>query len=376
MAIAIPERNTQTYLLLSLMAVSGELPVSQVSRLVPSASYREKLLTSLRERKLLRTHCKDKLWGHRLTAKAKKLLLADSEGRFAFFLTGSTDTNLLKSEVTRRLRLHRIAEATVTMLDAGVSVYRDEKPDIFYEEGEVPAEPLTVERAAFYNSREVKTLGEEFVKIRGARSVGVLLTPQDIFVTYNTADAVMKWAYKAEMRTKALMIHTLCRKRLPGQYRMEDVKGLILGADMETAYRLLTNTESGKRSYFVLDDNYDHFLYLTNDHAGEVLLRLLCDPEKTAELNGMLMGGLYPHNPAMVIENDAVDEAGSPVLFAHFCDMPRLSRFVNGLALHDKTGTLLCFDFQKEVLQRFCGEYVNIQTIDLGKFERRFYPEN
>lgn len=368
------ERDTKGYGLLSLIAVSGELPPSQVSRFVPSESYREKLLTSLRERKLLRTHCKDKLWGHRLTAQAKELLLGDNRRRFAFYLTGGTDTNLLKSEVTRRLRLHRIAECMVTMQGAGVSIYRDEKPDIFCPNHRAVEEPITVERAAFYNSREVRELGEEVVKISGARSVGILLTPKEVFVTYNTAAAVMKWAYKAEMRTKAMIIQTLCHKRLPHQYRMEDVCGLVLGADMEMAYQLLTSPGNGRRSYFVLDDNYDHFLYLTNDHAGETLLRLLSNPGKIAELDRMLMGGLYPHDPAMVIENDAVDKTGNPVLFAYFCDMPRLTRFVNGLTLHDKTGTLLCFDFQKDVLQRFCGECVQIQTIDLGKFERRFFP--
>lgn len=376
MAIAVLDRNTLSYQLLSLIAVSGELPVREVSRLVPSDSYREKLLTSLRDRKLLRTHCKDKLWGHRLTARAKEVLLSDSERRFAFFLTGRTDTNLLKSEVTRRLRLHRIAEATVTMRCAGVSIFRDEKPDVFYPEGTEPGKLLAVERAAFYNSREVKALGEEFIKISGARSVGILLTLRDVFVVYNTSNTVMKWAYKSEMRTKALMIHTLCRKRLSSQYRMEDVNGLILGAGMEIAYQLLTGTDKGKRSYFVLDDNYDHFFYLTNDHAGEVLLCLLCDAEKTIELNKMLADGLYPRSPAMVIENDAVDEEGNPVLLSYFCDLPRLTRFVNALSLHDRTGTLFCFDFQKEVLQRFCGERVQIETIDLIKFERRFPPEN
>ena len=203
------ERDTQAYLLLSLIAVSGELPASQVSRLVPSASYQEKLLTSLRDKKLLRTHCKDKLWGHRLTAQAKELLLADSERRFAFYLTGGTDTNLLKSEVTRRLRLHRIAEAAVTMRNAGVSIYRDGKPDIFYPEGDIQAETFTVERAAFYNSREIKEASGEFAKIRGARPVGILLTAKDAFITYNTGNALMKWEYKSEMRTKAMLIHLL-----------------------------------------------------------------------------------------------------------------------------------------------------------------------
>ncbi|WP_326975354.1 hypothetical protein [Caproicibacter sp. BJN0012] len=376
MTIAEIEKDTQAYLLLSLVAVSGELPASQVHRLIGSESYGEKLLTSLRDRRLLRTCYKDKLRGHRLTAKAKALLLADNHSRFSFFLTGNINTNLIKSEVPRRLRLHRISEATVTMQNAGVSIFRDEKPDVFYPEGANPVQLPAIKQAAYYNSREIKEFGEESEKVRGARTVGVLLTPRDVYVIYNTADTLMKWEYKVEMRIKALMKHVLCYQRLPHQYRSESIKGLVLGESMETAYQLLTSTGGVKHSYFVLDGNYDSVLFLTNDHAGEVLLRLLCDPEKTNELNRMLMGGLYPPNPAMLFENDAIDEHGNPVLFAYFCDMPRITRFSTALNLREKTGSLICFDYQKEALQRFCGDRVNIQTIDLKKFKRRFYHED
>ena len=44
---------------------------------------------------------------------------------FFFFLTGASETNLVKSEITRRLRLHRVAEATVTMMNADILFFRD-----------------------------------------------------------------------------------------------------------------------------------------------------------------------------------------------------------------------------------------------------------
>lgn len=368
------EKDTQAYLLLSLIAVSGEMPADQITRLIESVSYREKLLTVLREKKLIRTYYKDKLRGHRLTAKAKTLLLTDNHKRFSFYLTGNADTNTIRSEVTRRLRLHRIAEATITFRNAGILIFQDDKPDIFYPEGTAATSaPLVIKEAAFYNSREIKELGDDVIKIRGARAVGILLTEQDAYVTYNTGDSLMKWEYKSEMRTKALMKHVLCRQRMPGQFRSENIKGLILGANMEIAYQLLTSTGGARRSYFVLDGNYDSFLFITNDYSGEMLLRLLCDPEKTDKLNQMLMGGFYPADSAMLIENDAVDEDRNPVLFAYFCDMPRILRFSAALNLQNKPGTLICFDFQKEVLQRFCSNRIQIQTIDFQKFERRFF---
>lgn len=113
-----------------------------------------------------------------------------------------------------------------------VSIFLDGKPDVFYPEGCSRTQPLTVEHAAYYNYREMKKVSGEFAKIRGARAVGILLTEQDAFVTYNTGDALMKWEYKSEMRTKALMKHVLCRQRMSGQYQNENIKGLILGADM------------------------------------------------------------------------------------------------------------------------------------------------
>jgi len=52
--------------------------------------------------------------------------------------------------------------------------------------------------------------------------------------------------------------------------------------------------------------------------------------------------------------------------------MLRISRFRTALSLHDITGHLICFDFQKAVLKQYFRETVSIETIDLKKFEGRF----
>lgn len=78
---------------------------------------------------------RDKLRGYRLGPRAKATLLESRPDRFASYLTGDTDTNRLKCEIDRRLRLHRLAETYVTMDNAGVCVYRDEKPAIFAPDG-------------------------------------------------------------------------------------------------------------------------------------------------------------------------------------------------------------------------------------------------
>ena len=195
----------------------------------------EAVVTDLKKNGLLRTYYRDRLRGFRLGPRAKATLLDNWPERFTFYLTGDTDTNRLKSEVNRRLRLHRLAEAYTTMGNAGVAIYPDEKSPVFAPQGycgKASSNP------AFYSSREVKGLGIDATKIHNSRFAGVLLSPMKLFVTYSSGMSLMKWRYKSEMRVKAVMWNTLCQQRLPGQYRADDIHGLILGDSMELAYLL------------------------------------------------------------------------------------------------------------------------------------------
>ena len=252
-------------------------------------------------------------------------------------------------------------------MNAGVSVFRDEHPAVF---APIWDESIHIRSPSFFNSREIKELGTVFAKIRGARSVGVLLTENDIFAVYNLGDALMKWEYKSEMRTKALLKTVLCRERLPEQYSPDSVKGLLFGNTMELAYDLLTN--KGGQQYFILDGNYESFLFLSNDRKGEAVLKLLCHSELSRALDEILVGDLEPAQPGLTIENDAM-EGGAPVLLCYFCDLPRIKRFHTALQLQNKTGIIICFDYQAEPLRRYCGNIVKFQTIDFEKWERRFF---
>lgn len=359
----IPPEDTLASLLLTLTALSGEFPTAQISRLPSTGAYQEKILKSLKGEKLLRTYYRDGLRALRLTTAAKKLLVDKWPDRFLPYISGSTETNVLKSEVPRRLRLHRVAEVLVTMLNANVTVFPWKKPAIF-RPTPLAAAPY-INRPAYYSSREVKGLGAQAVKIRGSRSTGLLLTDGVIFTIYNTGTFAMKWEYKAEMRLKAMLQTELCQCRLPGQYQNAALNAIVFGRDMEQMLPLM-NDGGGQRDYFVLDGNYQHFYYLTSDHHGELILQLFCDAEQQAVLDAILSQDLSPCRSDWVVENDAMD-GNSPVLFAYTCDMPRIKRFDTALELHGKTGTLFCFDFQEDALQQVCGQRVKIESLDFEK---------
>ncbi len=280
-----PSEEKLAYRMLELTAICGEFPSHQLPRLPKSPSYLGAVIRKLKKDGLLRLYYRDKLKGLRLTAKAKKHLLEMNPSRFSFYLTGNTDTNLLKSEPERRVRLHSLAEVYVLMMNCGIEVFRDRKPDLFSPHG---CANEILQSTSFYNSREIKELGMETIKIRGSRMAGVLLAPDGIYVTYNGAQNFDKWDYRSEQRVTALVKSTLCYGRLSHKYKGEQLHGLLINKDMDHLFQLLSTSDTHARCFFLLDGNYEHFYYLTNDYQGEVLLQLLCSQPLRTWLDGLL----------------------------------------------------------------------------------------
>lgn len=361
-----PPLDTAAGLLLTLIALSGEFSAALVSRLPGGDAYKMKVVKRLKRDRLLRTYYADRLRGFRLTAAGKKMLLESWPDQFGPYLTGCSETNTLKSELTRRFRLYRMAEVLVTMYNAGVAAFPWQKPDVFGPTP--PGDDTWIKWPVYYSSREVKEIGLQQEKVRGSRATGVLLTSENVFAVYNTGATEMKWEQNAELRLRVLLMMDLCKQRLSAQYGDADQSAVVFGADMEQMPVLMGVGGDKCHKYFVLDGHYRHFYYLTSDHRGEVVLRLLCDSNKRAMLDNILREGLSEPRPNWFVENDAMD-GDEPVLFEYACDMPRIERFCGALNVRKSRGILYCFDFQGEALSRICGSNVVIQRIDFEKFE-------
>ena len=73
-----------------------------------------------------------------------------------------------------------------------------------------------------------------------------------------------------------------------------------------------------------------------------------------------------------------MDQDGTPVLFGWLLDLPRIAGFLKMMAFRNLSGKIICFDFQREVLENYCvsrGAVLEFETIDFEKFERRFFGD-
>ena len=132
----LPSPDTFPDLLLTLIALSGEIPPALVGRLPGSDSYKMYAIKILKREKLLRTYYHDGLRGLRLTTAAKRLLAARQPDRYLPLFSGDTATNAPIYSVPHRLRLHRMAEVLITAYNAGLLTFPWEKPPVFQAESD------------------------------------------------------------------------------------------------------------------------------------------------------------------------------------------------------------------------------------------------
>ncbi|WP_242877694.1 hypothetical protein [Eisenbergiella tayi] len=369
------DTSNSGYKLLELIALSGEFSPVLVSRLGISPSYSEKLITRLKEQKYIKTHYKDRLRGYRLTSSGKKLLLVRNPDRFLFYLSGCSETNQPRSSLPRRQRLHYASHVYVLLRNADITFFRDRKP-LLFRESDAPSHTLPL--PVFYHSREIKELGAQTIQINNSRAIGILLSPACIYVVFYTGDGLMKWEYRTELRLKALLSYhisqgILSKEQINNGYSPNvPIKALIIGRNMDTSLKLLTSTGGFRKSYFYLDTSFDYFHYLPDTYEGEVLLKLLCNPQISTVLRQLLLSDLQPPSAEIGLEHDAFLE-GRPVLLAFDFDMQRITHFRTALSFRQLFGNLICFDFQRNVMQQYFGELASVTTINLEKLKRRLH---
>lgn len=354
--------------LLSHIALAGDFPASSASRIIPSSSYREKIITELKTQKLLRTYYRDGLRSYRLTASGRKALLRGMPDRFGTLLDTPQHP---KSDPARRLRTFQLAQTALTMEEAGVRLFPDEKAPLFAESTRPLAEPLPL--PAYYSSLEVKALGIEATKIKNGRFCGVLLTADRVWIVYHAGEGALRWYRRSEIKTRAMLTHLLCRVRLPGRYQASDVQAILLGADMDACARQLAAEKCRDARIFRFDQTYEHFHFVPESREGTWLLQLLMEEEVVDRLKRTLSQGLLPHDPTASIENDGFTQDGTPVLFCFDGDGQRLTNFVRALCIHGRKGRAFCFDFQLAAFAGYAKDTVSFQAISAEKFRKQFY---
>jgi hypothetical protein len=331
-------------MLLEMIAISGEYPTEDITRLINAPSYAKKIITKLSGNGLIKTVYKNGVRGYRLTIKAKRQLMAENPARFEGILEGDGDTNKFRSDLPRRLRLHSLARVYTLMLTANIRIFQDDKPMMF----DVPSQSLSeisenntpiITTPCFYSSREQKGDDEKSNSIQGSRAVGTILTHTHAFAVYNTGNSYIAWGEKVEKRYAAEINNNLHRMSRNNQYKGGNVSGILVGENMESLEQYWAVKKKKGSGLSFLANAYEPFYCITNDKYGKMQLEILCYADVMGCLKQTLSEKFNPSYIGYHIINNALTEDGKPVLFCCLLNIPRLFRFFSGLSRHGEKDT-------------------------------------
>ena len=346
------DRESKAVRLLMLIGVSGEMPADWAAYAVGSCSYGAALITRLKREGYISLRWKDGLKGYVLKAKAKRKLLELWPDDFAPFLCGSVETNHIKSEPDKRLRLYRMSMVWIYLSVAGVPVYKSSKPDFFSPMfNPVPSgegqETIRTDMGGYYGTLEFKSgMAKE---IGGSRACGVLLTSMKPYIVYNSMDSLMKWAKKTE-RTMRSRLEAVFRNK---GYR-SPADAVMFGYRLDMLVRILESDGGIKGNLFALDDIYEQIYFIPLIKEAQIQVRLLVKPEEDRRLRDFLCTALWKLNEEDGALDDGVDHNGNPVYFCYDLELWRLKR-VCGKIEREGRGIIYCFDYQEEALRVYIG---------------------
>ena len=337
--------------LLRLIAISGELPAGLVGEIVGSESYAAALITRLKKENYISVRNAGGFKGYVLRSKGKRYLLEKYEDDLFFFLSGSAQTNHVKSEPEKRLRLYRMSEVWVFFMKMGIEIFQSQKPDLgngFEKSGK---------KAVYYGSLEYK---ESTDAIKGSRACGVLLTGDTAYVVYTMAKR-MKWAKKMETAMRTWTERMLL---IGGGLRQAD--SLILGDNMEFLLVLLNSDGGVRKNLYQVDDVYVRYYYVPRIDNAKVQMELLLTSWKREKLKKLLTTLVkYPRRKQYAL-SEGFDKDMQPIYFCHELDMRHLCRVKQEIGWKQQ-GTIICMDYQANMLKEYFGEEVRVRELNTDK---------
>lgn len=278
--------------IIELISQSRETSQSALEMLNLQVESVDSILAKLRMENMIETINEDGIIGSRLTRKERAELVLQKRYRDLF--DSIIYTTRQRNTPDKRQRYHNQSEILAMMNRLGVITMPGEKPPLYTAPSQskndssdvdlsdalnIPTtdHPLTVESQSapyYYQSTEIKDIGDEGIKIRNARVTGLLRCETGDYFVYNTGDKPMKWEEASEERILYLIGEKLCR----------NIQPIMIGRTMETALDLLTSDGGKENKYFRVSEHIPGMLYVPYTEEGVFLMRTGILTDKLAEL--------------------------------------------------------------------------------------------
>ncbi|MBR5835689.1 MAG: hypothetical protein IKY66_05940, partial [Bacteroidales bacterium] len=270
------------------------------------------------------------------------------------------DNHHLRTTEDRIIRNHRIAEAAVMCMNAGIEARSYIAPKLTKQYHQV----IPFNDPAFYISKHLKkTDPDGFNKTKYARIVGALFYQTGCYSVYNLRDTMMKWKPESELKVK-LDMTDICTMNTENQ---EVQSTIFFCSSYQTGFRVLQEWKSNSDLRTLFTTVYKHVHFIPINEFGVQLLKILTVPH----WNERLLRMFFRNEDRSFGMGDMPYDAemnGTYILSFLDSDFARLYLFRNNIGkFPDRKWLVLCFQHQAMFLREYLGAGVRLKVIPMEK---------
>lgn len=363
--------GSHTHTLLLLLAYVGEYPAKSLHLLGKERTWKalvQKLTrtqeyrlaeTGVRARcKLLVVSGKGKEKTIRLHASAVRVLFNLNQDAYQYYQT-HFDCHHFSGNRFRIDRHHRVAEAFVMCLQAGIITWPHKLPD--HNSIEVAGNEIS--GAMFYLSVALKEFWEgEMNKTKFSRMVGAIVYPGGSYMVYNSRDALMKWSGNGESKLQSYLSFALARNTGVGYID----SAILFGEDYLVALRTLEEVQRRRRYDLRFDNIYKHIHFIPlNDFGIKQLRTIVMEKWQEAHMEALYGVENVGYRDGYFFEYDAIIDGVHHVSMLEG-DLCKLIRVKNSLKTDSKlVYDIVCYPEQLEMIREYLVEFEGKNRINL-----------
>lgn len=374
------EYGTFKHKLLSTMVMAGEYPYKSLDLILESPVRRREVVSSLKEKGYIdvKTIYGVKRIRFKMFEKRKGEYIQD------LFVGAEKYKPNEKVRADRRKleRIDRIAEVIIMMMEAGVNVTDEEKPEIsnleVIEESDerIPYFITSLEARAAIQIKEDKG--------KGARFHGTLISRGGSYNIYNMGDSMMEWVRPSEYTAVDFNVQYQ-KKTLPWGDLYKEWYGksaIIFSRNMEYLVDFTKGNTTPRHGHGTsknlvnINNYYDHTFYLPLGLYGQIMVNIMCKKNWHYFLVGLFYKKEYlaPKEVKMSIACDAIKDGCYCLVFMDG-DIGRLKRFVSQEIKPENYGRykILCYDFQEEAVRKLAPQGIDVMAYDFIKITNGFF---
>ena len=272
----------------------------------------------------------------------------------------SFNQHFFRSDDEHILRNHRIAEATVMCLNAGIEARSYIAPKLTKQyHQEIPfTDP------AFYLSKHLKKIDPDgFNKTKYARIVGALFYETGCYSVYNLRDALMKWKPESELKVK-LDMTDICTMNTD---KNEVHSTIFFCSSYQIGFRVLQEWKINSDLRTLFTTVYRHVHFVPINEFGVQLLKILTAPDWNERLLRMFFKN---ENRSFGMGDMPYDAEinGTYVLSFLDSDFARLYLLRNNIGnFPNRKWLVLCFQHQAKFLREYLGPGVRLKVIPMAE---------